>query len=281
MSNTALYEAITDKIIAQLEKGIIPWKKPWQDAVAIKRSNGKPYSLLNQLLLEEPGEYATFNAIKAAGGHVKKGEKGRFVVFFKFLTVKDEDDEEETIPFLQKSIVFNVATQCEGIEPKYIKPVENPAEPVEQAEQIIRDYVLRSGVKFMNDAAGSAYYQPATDSIHLPAIDQFISSPAYYDTAFHEMTHSTGHESRLNRLADGATFGSTEYSKEELVAELGAAFLMGHTRMETPDTENNNAAYIQSWIKALQNDRRMIVSASSKAQKAVNMILGISDSEAE
>jgi len=132
----------------------------------------------------------------------------------------------------------------------------------------------REGVKLHHDNGGSAFYRPSTDSITLPHMAQFSATAEYYSTLFHEMTHSTGHKSRLDRLEKTAFFGTEAYSKEELIAEIGAAALVNHAGLETPESFRNNAAYVQNWLQVLKNDKRFIVSAAGKAEKAVNLILG-------
>ena len=270
-----LYQEITDRIIAQLGQGEIPWLKPWVAAgAAIKHSNGEPYSLLNQMLLGKAGEWLTFKQIQQEGGTIRKGEKSRIVVFWKWVVKKDEETgEEKSIPFLRYYNVFHI-DQCEGVKAKYTKEMPCTVKPEEQAENVIADYLNRSGVRFSNQEGNSAYYQPSTDSVVVPLMDQFKETAEYYSTVFHELTHSTGHESRLNRVAKVAAFGSEDYSKEELVAEIGAASLNSHCGLETAESFRNSAAYVQNWIKALKNDKRLIVSASGKAEKAVKLILG-------
>ena len=271
-----VYQEVTDRIISQLEQGVIPWHRPWAGAdLAISHSTGKPYSLLNQIILSRPGEYLTFNQVKQAGGKVKKGAKAGMVVFWKWLEKEDEENPGETkkIPFLKYFNVFHI-DDCEGVERKHTEENPNTCEPVEAAEAIISDYLTRSGVTLTHEAGGRAYYQPSMDMVVLPLIEQFFEVSEYYSTAFHELTHSTGHESRLDRLSKTAHFGSEDYSKEELVAEIGAATLVSRVGLETPSSFSNNAAYIQSWLKALKNDKRLIVSAAGKAEKAVRLILG-------
>ena len=269
-----IYQEVTDRIISQLENGIIPWHKPWvASGRAISHSTGRPYSLLNQMILGRPGEYLTFNQVKQEGGRVKKGEKSSMVVFWKWIDQEDEETKEvKKIPFLRYFSVFHV-DQCEGIEAKYAKPMPNVVHPVESAEKIVAEYATKYGVKVVHEEGDRAFYRPSTDTVTLPLMEQFKSVAEYYSTAFHELTHSTGHESRLNRLAKVACFGSEEYSKEELIAEIGSASLMTQTGFETESSFNNSVAYIQSWLKALKNDKRMIVSAAGRAEKAVKMIL--------
>lgn len=272
-----IYAAVTERIIAQLEQGIIPWKKPWTGVgdAAISHSTGKPYSLLNQMILGRAGEYATFKQIKDEGGSVKKGAKASMVVFWKWIEQKDAENPEEVkkIPFLRYYNVFHV-DDCEGIKPRFAaEPLTEYADADEAAEAIVSDYLSRSGVSLSHVEGDRAFYQPSTDSITLPLREQFAQTAEYYSTAFHEMVHSTGHESRLNRLEKLAFFGSESYSREELVAEIGSAALVNHVGLETEASFRNSSAYVQNWLKALQDDKRLIVSASSKAEKAVDLIL--------
>ena len=271
----SLYEIITNRIVAELESGIIPWRKPWiASGQAISHMTGKPYSLLNQMLLGRGGEYITFKQVQDEGGRVKKGEKSQMVVFWKWIEQEDEETKEKKkIPYLRYFNVFHV-DQCEGITAKHAEPLPQAVEPNAVAEAIIADYLKRSGVKLIHEEGNRAFYRPSSDSVTLPLVDQFRNTAEYYGTAFHELTHSTGHASRLNRLHTVAAFGSEDYSKEELIAEIGAAALVNHAGLETADSFKNNAAYIQNWLQALRNDKRFIVSAAGKAEKAVDMILG-------
>ena len=280
-----VYQLVTDRIIAELEKGRIPWNKPWTGirSGAYSRATGKPYSLLNQLLLVKPGEYLTYKQAQAAGGTVKKGEKSQIVVFWKPLEVEKENEDgskqKQMIPILKYYNVFHI-DQCEGVKPRFVQEVFVPVDPVAKAEAILADYSQRSGCRIFNEQQDRAYYRPFTDEIHLPLREQFPQIAEYYSTAFHEATHSTGHTSRLNRLNTSAFFGSEDYSKEELIAEMGSAILMNELGIETPDTFRNSAAYIQGWLKALKDDSRLIVSAAGKAEKAVRLILNLEDEPA-
>ena len=273
-----IYAAVTDRITAQLEQGVIPWHKPWivsGTGCAVSHATGKPYSLLNQLILGKPGEYLTFAQCQKEGGHIRKGEKASFVVFWKWVEQPDEEhpDKVKKIPFLRHFSVFHI-DQCEGIKPRHTTGLPAQSlEPDAAADAIITDYLTRSGVKLVHQEGDRAFYRPSTDTVVLPLLAQFKELAEYYSTAFHELTHSTGHTSRLNRLTKVACFGSEEYSKEELIAEIGAAALVYHTGLETSSSFRNSAAYCQSWLKALQNDKRMIVSAAGQAEKACSMIL--------
>ena len=281
-----VYQMVTDRIVAMMEQGEIPWNRPWTGAgrYAIKRATGKPYSLLNQLLLGNPGEYLSFKQCHDEGGRIKKGAKAKIVVFWKMLNTaeKDADGNPVTaqdgtvkvrqIPILKYMNVFHI-DDCEGLTPKNYEETLRDFNPIEKAEEVIADYVQRSGITLEHIKQGRSYYSHTDDTVVLPLKEQFTGEAEYYGTAFHELTHSTGHESRLNRITAGTfSFGDETYSKEELVAEIGSAVILNALGIETDDSIRNNAAYIQSWIKALKNDKRMIVSATSKANKAVEMI---------
>ena len=271
-----IYAAVTDRIIAQMENGIIPWLKPWRtNGKAVSHATGKPYSLLNQMLLGRPGEYLTFKQCQAAGGRLKTGAKANMVVFWKWIEQEDEETHvKKEVPFLRYYNVFHI-DQCEGIAAKHTTEVAFPdgADTQEAAQDIIHDYLSRTGVKLLHEEGDRAFYRPSTDEIVLPIRKQFVSTAEYYSTAFHELCHSTGHPTRLNRLARPSFFGSDDYSKEELVAEIGAATLVSHVGLETSTSVLNNAAYIQNWLNVLKGDKRFIVSAAGKAEKAVNLIL--------
>lgn len=272
-----IYAEVTERIIQQIEQGEIPWEKPWvgNDSI-ISHATGKAYSLLNQILLGKPGEYATFKQVQDEGGHVKKGAKSKPVVFWKILEKENEDGEIESIPYLKYSRVFHL-DDCEGVKPKYSKEeLLHDNQQIENAQKVLDDYIQREGISFEHSDNGGAYYRPSTDSIHLPLMKRFVGSAEYYNTAFHECVHSTGHFKRLNRsgIMEVAMFGSMEYSKEELIAEIGACSLVHTLGFETKNTFRNNAAYMQNWLKALKGDKRMLIVASSAANKAVDFILG-------
>jgi len=270
-----IYQAVTDRIIAQMEEGTIPWHKSWIiSGSCISHATGKPYSLLNQMLLGKPGEYVTFNQIRQTGGSIRRGEKAHMVVFWKWITTEDEETgEEKEVPFLRYYNVFHL-DQCEGVAAKHLLPMPKKACAHVRSASLIADCAAREKVTIRHEHGDRAFYKPVTDVVVLPEMAQFNSTAEYYSTAFHELIHSTGHNTRMNRLDSTAFFGSEAYSKEELIAEIGAAALLNHTGLETSGSFRNSAAYIQSWLLALRNDKRMIVSASSKAEKAVQLILG-------
>ena len=288
-----LYSEISDRIIEQLEKGIIPWKKPWSGVStgAISHETGRPYSLINQMLLSKPGEYITFAQCKKEGGRINKGAKARVVVFWKVYrrekldaagtVITDADGNPVTVgvPVLRYFQVFHI-DDCTGIKPKFDNKPARIADPDAAADAALADYIRRENISLEQTISDKAYYSPTFDLIHLPMIEQFEDTAEYYSTAFHEATHSTGHKTRLNRFEEStaaAAFGSESYSKEELVAEIGAACVLHELGLETPSSFKNSAAYIQSWLRALKNDKRLIISAAARAEKAVKLILNIKD----
>lgn len=290
------YQMATDRICELLEQGFIPWDKPWAmvSDCAWSGNDGHVYSMLNQFLLADPkkkyktyeemikdiaGEWITFNEVQNRGGKVKKGEHGRKVLFFKMVPKKEEKDGEETekiIPVISWSVVFKV-NQCEGVEQKYHKDADTVYDfnPNQTADEVATAYMNREGVKFRTVQGNRAYYSPHTDTVTLPLPEQFKDTNEYYSTLFHELVHSTGHEKRLNRISKNAAFGNDDYSVEELVAEIGSASIMATIGLESKNSLKNNAGYIQNWLKALKNDKRMIVTASARAEKAVKLIFGI------
>lgn len=269
-----IYAEITNRIISEMESGLIPWAKPWvASGGCVSYATGKPYSLLNQMLLGRPGEYATFKQVQQAGGYVRKGEKAHMVVFWKWVEKEDEETGDvKEIPFLRYYNVFHI-DQCEGLKARHAEPLPQTANADQKAEAIICDYLKTSGVKLNHEQGDRAFYRPSDDSITLPLLAQFKETAEYYSTVFHELIHSTGHAKRLNRIAGTAFFGSEAYSKEELVAEIGASALVHAAGLETPDSFRNNVGYIQNWLRVLRNDRKVIVSASGRADKAVSYIL--------
>lgn len=306
MAKVNVYEMVTDRILAELEKGNIPWKRPWitptvkykgvkvevdPQTCAYSRSTGRPYSLLNQMLLLRPGEWATYKQISEAGGQVRKGEKSSLVVFWKFIETKKVNsagvEETERIPVLRYYNVFHVETQVDGLKPKargahdvVMIPdgktqLEQEWDAIEEADEVVRRYLEHSGVTHTEVIGDRAFYRPATDSIETPTKAQFKDPAEYYSTLFHEITHSTGHHTRLDRFrtAGSHVFGSENYSKEELVAELGASALVNFLGLESDGSFRNNAAHIQNWANHLRADPKLIVHASGKAEKAVNYIL--------
>lgn len=275
----SVYEMITERIIEQLENGVIPWQKPWSGthSGAYNRISNRPYSLLNQLLLKHGGEYATFKQWSGLGGKIRKGEKSEIVTFWKIQQIEEiNEDGEKTIkqlPLLRYYNVFHIS-QVDGVEPKEQLKISN-LESIEEAENIKNEYMNREHLKIFETVTNKAFYTPTFDYIEVPCKEQYQNIEEFYSTLFHEMIHSTGHKNRLGRLETGASahFGSKTYSKEELVAELGSAALVNMLGIETGKSFRNSGAYIQNWLQALKNDNKFIISASSKAEKAVKYIL--------
>jgi antirestriction protein ArdC len=268
---------VTERIVKLLETGVVPWRRPWVNrGGAVNWLTQKPYRGINTMLLD-PGEYATMKQINAAGGKVKKGEKSQIIVFWKWINFKDEETGEvsdEKIPLLRYYRVFEINTQCEGLESRRKQMEEFSHDPIEEAEKIVQGFAGTPPIRF---APGRAYYRPSADFISVPPIQDYGIPGEYYSTLFHEMVHSTGHPKRLNRpgVANFDTFGSEQYSKEELVAEMGAAMLCGMAGIDN-STIDNSVAYIGAWLRKLKDDAKLVIQAAGQAQKAADHILGIS-----
>ncbi len=278
-----IYQMVTDRIMAELEKGLVPWHRPWQTAGLPKNLvSKKEYRGINVFLLActEFGSpyWLSFKQVKQLGGQIKKGSKSTVVVFWKWLEIDDKDnpDKPKQIPFLRYYRVFNLE-QTTGIDPKRIPatPEQQPNNhsPIEQAEAIIAGMPNRPTMT--NQDKNRAFYRPTTDTVNIPPLERFESPEQYYSTTFHELTHSTGHEKRIGRRksTEPRHFGDSAYSNEELCAEFGAAFLCGHSGIEQ-NTVKASAAYIANWLKALRNNKKLAVHAAAQAQKATDYILG-------
>lgn len=279
--NTKVYQIVTDRIIAQIEEAIrtgdvLPWQKPWTvNSVAVNYVTQRPYRGINIWLLRG-GEWLTWNQIcdeqkRNPKVHLKKGSKSSIVVYFNFREYKTDDDETKRIPFLRYYNVFNLA-DVEGLESRR-NTVSYEHDPLEEAERIANAYVSREGIRVSCRDQDRACYAPDTDEVYVPRMERFRELGEFYSTLFHELTHSTGHPKRLNRIKGTAYFGNEEYSKEELVAEMGAAMLCGRVGVDHV-TADNSAAYLLSWLSAIREDVTLLVSAAGKAQKAVDYILG-------
>lgn len=276
-NHASVYEQVTERIIALLENGNVPWRKPWNVQTGLPRNlvSKKLYRGINLFLLHamqyESPFWLTYRQANELGGNVRKGEKACRVVFWKLREIEDEQTgDADKIPLLRFYYVFNVA-QCDGLKnvPTPTAETNAPAEP----EAIVAAMPQRPDIKH---GMALACYSPRTDTVSMPDRERFESQESYYGTLFHELTHSTGHPSRLNRttLTEAAGFGSNPYCKEELVAEMGAAFLCGHAGIGETVLENS-AAYVQNWLEQLKNDKRLIVQAAAQAQRAADFILGV------
>ena len=278
---------ITERIIAMLEKGVAPWRKPWKPGTCPRSgSTGKVYRGINLIILASYGYsnpvWFTFNQIRKLGGAVRKGEKSAPVVYWKWYEKKtgelDGDGNEEKrrwgVPFSFN--VFNVQ-QTEGLPEKWTKVVEweeDDWNPVEEADKIVKGY--KDAPEILHDVSARAFYRPDNDTVHVPTRDSFSTAEKYYSTLFHELGHSTGHDSRLGRegIVEFDHFGSMNYSKEELIAEMTSAFLCGFAGMEMAELDNHTA-YIKGWMSKLKKNEDWILWASSRAQKSSDHILGI------
>ena len=280
----SVYEIVTQNVVEQLEKGVAPWRKPWTASAPRNLVSKRPYRGLNVFMLASAGYgspyWLTFNQAKQLRAHVRQGEKSTLVSFWKFGEYSSEDREtgeleNKTSVLLRYYRVFNLE-QCEGLgalrgdDRKVVNPIgacESLANSMPNPPRIERD--------------SHAFYRPSADTVGMPSRNSFESAEAYYSTLFHELTHSTGHKSRLDRFEDSTTdqqFGSDSYSREELVAEMGAAMLSGITGISHA-TLSNSASYLQAWISRLKSDSRLVVSAASQAQRAADYILGKTQSD--
>ena len=276
-----VYSIITNRIIEQLEKQIIPWRKPWTDGGHPQNLFTKrPYTGMNTWLLGSLGYqqnyFLTWKQLKAVGASVKKGEKGTMIVFWK--RVQQEQSKDSTEAPLVKSIlryyyVFNIAQIDDLPEVITIPFPPDAVSSISSCDEIIERMPNCPVIKHSKQ---KAYYDPAKDYINMPKQGSFESITSYYGTLFHELVHSTGHQSRLHRkeIVEPHKFGSTQYSIEELTAEIGACYLNSITGIVNKEFDNS-VAYIKGWIEQLHNDKRLIVSASGQAQKATDYILNI------
>ena len=282
----SVYEIITERLLEKLEAGTVPWHKPWNATGGAPRNliSGREYRGVNVFLLGcqafTSPFWLTFNQARSLGGSVRKGERSTPCVLWKWIARKNENTETgeietKQIPLIRYYSVFN-AEQCDNISHARLEAKQDepePFNPIESAEAIVSGYPKPPSLT--HDGRGSAYYRPATDSIHTPTPETFDSEEHYYSTLFHEMAHSTGHESRLARpgITNPIRHASHEYSQEELVAEMGAAFLLAEAGIDAEGLVDNSASYIQSWLRALRSDAKLVIFAGAQAQKAVDHIL--------
>jgi len=284
-----VYSRITNKIIADLEQGVRPWMKPWSaDHAAGRitrplRHNGIPYKGINVIMLWSASVtrgyacplWLTFKQAIELGGHVKKGESGELVVYANRITRIETDDKgEETereIPFMKGYTVFN-AEQCEDLPAHYTAKAEAPAlSPVQRIERADR-FFAATGADIRHGGT-RAYYAEGPDYVQMPPFETFRDAESYAATLAHELTHFTKHEKRLARDMGRVKWGDEGYAREELVAELGAAFLCADLEI-TPEVREDHAAYIATWLKALRDDKRLIFTAAAHAQRATDYLHG-------
>ena len=279
-----VYEIVTARIIDQLEKGNVPWKQPWTNAgLPQNLISRKSYRGINLLLLASlhysQNFFLTLKQVQELGGKVKKGEKACPIVFWNWK--EDENiEEKKKIPILRYYSVFNVE-QCEDIPADKI-PVDNldrPNNPIQACFDIVDNMPKKPAIKHKENRA---YYYPFFDFINMPKMERFTDSESYYDTLFHELVHSTGHVTRLDRkeVVQMKSLGGEAYSIEELTAEVGACYLASVGGIVDVHFDNN-VAYIQGWLEKLKSDKRFIIYACAKAQKAVDFILNVPQAESD
>jgi antirestriction protein ArdC len=282
-----VYEIVTERIIAQLEDGVAPWRKPWTSKSPANLVSQKEYRGLNVLMLGSQGYpskfWLTFNQANKLGGKIVKGQKGSLVVYWNVgeereVTRPDGSSQKQTPFLLRYSTVFNLA-QTEGIDiPARMLHEERTNNPIADCEALVEGMPNRPSI----GQSDKAWYAPKSDTVGMPGIGLFHSSAEYYSTLFHELAHSTGHKSRVGRegFENPVHLGSESYSIEELVAECTAAMLCGVAGIDT-HTLDNSAAYLQSWITRLKADSKLIVQAASAAQKAADYIRNTDAKSAE
>ncbi len=283
-----VYKIVNDKIMELLEAGTVPWHKPWQSSTSMPKNlvSKRGYRGVNLFMLAcQPFSspyWVTYKQATDVGGHVKKGEKSTPVIFWKMLDKDDASSDKATtgkIPLLRYYSVFN-SDQCDGVEiPPSATVVSNPFTPIESAELLFRGMPMKPEIKF---GGNRAFYSPSLDYIQLPDKTAFDSEEEYYGCLFHEMAHATGHAKRLGRkgVTETSYFGSHEYSKEELIAECCSAFVSGHAGIVNSTIENS-ASYIAGWLKALKDDRTLLVHAAAQGHKAADYLLNIQPEERE
>ncbi len=273
----SVYDIITERILAKMEQGIIPWRQPWS-SMGLPRNyvSKKEYRGINLILLNMAGYaspyWLTFKQVNDCKGKVKRGEQASPVVYFTLLDkdadndTSDTDKKKEQVPVLRYYSVFNLEQTT--LEPEIS---DKPANPISSCEQIMKEMPSPPRIYF---GGSKAYYSHQKDFIKLPAPKQFGTIDGYYEVLFHELSHSTGHEKRLNRpsLIENSGFGTDAYGFEEMTAEFGAAYLCGHTGIDRTTTDSS-AGYILSWMQTIRADKKLLIKAASAAQKAVDFIL--------
>lgn len=280
MSNQKIYEMVTNIICERLEQGIIPWHRPWKGGVPEQNyATGYVYKGINPIICSSRGfsspYWLTMNQANKLGGNVRGSYTP--IVFNKVIKVKDaeEEDGERDLFLMRFYKVWNIE-QCEGIDFENVDLKEIDFEPLERCEEVVENYGTCPKIRFKEQRA---YYNPTKDFVNMPQKNSFTSAETYYSTLFHELVHSTAHPGRLDRNILNK-FGDEAYSKEELCAELGAAMLCTICGIAPPVIENS-AAYIQSWLKKLNEDKGMIWHCGRWAQKAVDYMLNVAEEKAE
>ena len=274
----SIYEKVNENIIALLEKGVCPWRQPWNTQnrkPAINMLSKKAYRGINFILTNcqsyKCNQWATYKQIASKGGHVKKGEEGTPIIFWS--TFENKTEPEKQIPFMKYSYIFNLE-QCDGIAIE--QPEQAPTfdhNPIEACENLISRFPL--GLPEITHNNGKAFYNVTRDIIELPRMDLYASPQEYYSTYYHEIIHATGHKSRLDRksVVDSDGYGNNLYCKEELIAELGACYLCAESGIDSATIENS-ASYLNNWINVLRGSPKLIIEASIAAKKASEFLIG-------
>jgi len=276
-----IYAKVTSSLIDMMRQGVAPWSKPWIMHPAQNGSTGKAYRGINRLSLGMAMEvngwsdprFVTFKQCKDMGGRIVKDSTGHAVVYNKQVEKKDKETGEVTGTYwlLRYSTVFNVA-QTEGIdwEPLDAAPDFTFDDEHDDAQHLADSWLTAEGIDFAH-GGDRAYYSPSRDAIQMPARESFVTPEHYFQTLFHEIVHSSGHEKRQDRI-DSTTFGSDEYAKEELVAEIGAAMLYATVGLDR-DLMEHSAAYLKSWADRLEDDPGILATAANAAERAADYIL--------
>ncbi|HEX6039511.1 ArdC family protein [Longimicrobium sp.] len=277
-----IYQEVTDRIVAALETGVAPWVRPWRPMYAANDFprnglTGRPYHGINVFLLwltanacgYRSQDWFTFNQAKQKGAHVRKGERGTLVTFWKLLRVRDDaaeagTDRTKKIPLLRHFIVFN-RDQLDGLPAVKADPA--PQRPEWERDEAVETFVRASGARIIEGGSHAAY-SPGRDEIYMPPLADFVTREAYYSTELHELTHWTGHGSRMNRDLSGG-FGSESYAREELVAEMGAAFLCAALGVQG---QLQHPEYIGNWIQVLKGDKKAVFRAASEARQVAEYL---------
>ena len=277
-----IYSTVTERVLKQMEQGVIPWHKTWRAGLPKNTVSGKEYRGVNILVLglaDHASRYwLTYRQALQLGGHVRKGERSTPVIYWKWRTPEEiakraaatgNEEIAPCVPFV--SAVFNL-DQTEGVPPPADDIQHHPEDRLKAADQMLD--VMPDKPEIVHAVTANPVYSPGLDRVTLPHLSQFESADDYYSVLFHELVHSSGHPRRLNRFAETEGDQAEKYSFEELVAEFGAAFLCGFAGIENGKTHAQQASYIEAWARVFRQDSRILVRAASAAQRAADYIRG-------
>lgn len=288
---TNVYEMVTKRILSNMMQGIIPWRQTYfkkgKKAPYTNRFTGKPYSFLNGMLLGKPGEYATFNQIKEHGGHIRKGAKSHFVIYWGEYIPKENKEEAEQLEQEGKSIehlkvkfpkYYNVFSleDVDGIKPEEAAvEMQSAEDPTDIADMVVDDYTVNEQVLVHEDDSADPSYDPETDTVTIPSKAAFGFEEDFYASLFGQFIHSTAADKRCGRKKELESLKEKEATvKEELIAEIGSSMCLQAVGLERKETQEQQAAVCQKWIEVFSRDYRLIVSASYGAEKAAKLVLG-------